>query len=329
MAFPDQSANLTLFQNQIDEYAGQVDSQFAKSSFMRSYYNVRSILGTNTLVNSRMGETTLQKLVAGQRPESTVTKFGTVSVTVDTTIIAREQLPMLNEFQTHIDTRMQLGRDQGKKIAKFFDTAFLIMGIKAAGGSGVSAGLQAGTAAPTPTGGGDYNGAFKAGKAYKLASAGDEVDAAKLYKGFKDIITKMEEEDVDTDELVIFVRPAQYSALIENDFLIDTDFSAGNGDRAHNTFRFMLGVRVVKTNRIPQGAAVTDHLLGSAYNTTVAENKCVGLVMHPKSLLAGETIPLQHEVWFNKEEKMHFIDSWLAFGVAVDRADVTGAIYAA
>jgi hypothetical protein len=51
--------------------------------------------------------------------------------------------------------------------------------------------------------------------------------------------------------------------------------------------------------------------------------------MHPKSLLVGETIPLQSKVWFNDEEKMWFIDSWLAFGVAVNRSDVCGAVFIA
>lgn len=327
MAFPDQSTKLSEFKDHIDQYGGAVDSQFAKSSIMREFFSVNQITGTDTLVNSRVGRTTLQALKAGQRPEATVTHFGTVSVKVDTVVIARDERAMLNEFQTRINARMELGKDHGKEIAKFFDQAFLIMGIKGAGYS-ATAGLQTGTAAPTANGGASYNGAFGAGKVYKLANANDEKDAADLYKAFEEIIMKMEEEDIDVEDLVIFVRPAQYSALIKNDFLIDTRFSSRNGDRADNVFKSMLGVRVIKTNRIP-AAAISGHLLGAAYDVSDNDAKCVGLVMHPKSLLVGESIPLQSKVWFNDEEKLWFIDSWLAFGVAVNRPDVCGAVYKA
>lgn len=327
MAFEDQSTKLSEFKDQIDQYGGSVDSQFAHSSIMRQFFSINQITGTNTLVNERVGRTSLKALVPGVRPDADVTNFGKVAVSVDTVILARNQRSMLNEFQTHINARMELGQDHGKEIAKFFDEAFLIMGVKGAGYS-ATAGLQTGTAAPTANGGATFGGAFGAGKAYKLANANDETDAADLYAAFEAIIMQMEEEDIDVEDLVIFVRPKQYSALIKNDFLIDTDFSSGNGDRAMNTFKSMLGVRVIKTNRIP-AAVNAAHLLGSGYNVSADEAKCVGLVMHPKSLLVGETIPLQSKVWFNDEEKMWFIDSWLAFGVAVNRADVCGAVYKA
>lgn len=325
MAFEDQSAALSEFKDQIDQYGGMVDSQFAKSSIMREFFTVNQITGTDTLVNSRVGRTSLKALVAGVRPSADKTNFGKVAVTVDTVVLARDERAMLNEFQTHINARTELGMDHGKEIAKFFDEAFLIMGIKAAG-ENASAGLQTGTAAPTANGGGSYNGAFGAGKVYNLAAANDELDAADLYAAFEAIVNQMEEEDIDIEDLVIFVRPKQYQALIKNDFLIDTDFSSGNGDRAKQIFKYMLGIRVIKTNRIP-AVANAAHLLGSDYNVSATEANCVGLVMHPKSLLVGETIPLQSKVWFNDEEKLWFIDSWLAFGVAVNRSDVSGAVY--
>ena len=325
MGYPTDSTNLSEFADMIDQYGGSVDSQFAKTSRMREFFAINNITGTDTLVNSRVGKTTLKALVPGVRPDAASTKFGTVAVTVDTVILARDSRSMLNEFQTHINARMELGIDHGKEIGKFFDEAFLIQGIKAAGYS-ASAGLQEGTAAPTANGGDSYGGSFLAGKSYKLAAPADELDAADMYAAFEAITQLMEEEDQDLDDMIIFVRPAQYNALIKNDFLVDTDFAAGNGDRPTNTFKTMLNVRVVKTNRIPN-AVNASHMLGSAYNVSADEAKCVGLIMSPKSLLAGETIPLQSKVWFDDLEKSWFIDSWLAFGVAPNRADTTGAVY--
>jgi len=39
----------------IEQYAGAVDSQFAKSSMMRQFFNIQSIRGTDTKIVRRVG----------------------------------------------------------------------------------------------------------------------------------------------------------------------------------------------------------------------------------------------------------------------------------
>ena len=186
MSLPTDSSHLSdlSVDLMIEEYGGFVDSQFAKSSIMRSYANVRMVRGTDTLVNNRVGKTTLKKVTPGVRPDADSTNFGKVSVTVDTVIIARDNRSLLNDFQTHFDARMELGKDHGKEIGKFFDEAFIIQGIKGAGQS-------------APTG---LNGAIGAGKSTTLASAGDEDDPDKLEDAIAGIIVDMEEEDIPVDK---------------------------------------------------------------------------------------------------------------------------------
>ncbi len=316
MTLPTDSSHLSDVDTSllIDEYGGEVESQFAKSSIMRQFAKIRPVRGTDTIVNNRAGRTQLNAIVPGVRPEAHATNFGKVALTVDTVILARDNRSMLNEFQTHFDARMELAQDHGKEIGKFFDEAFIIQTIK---GSHQSA----------PSG---LNGAIGAGKAVEFAAANDEYDPDKLEAAISDIITQMEEEDVPVEELVVFVRPALYQVLKNNDKLLSRDFAAGNGDFAKGIVYEINGARIVKTARIPT-AAITNHKLSNAnnsnaYNLTAAEADAVAVIMHPKSLLAGETIPLTSDVWFNREEKQWFIDSFLAFGVTVNRPDVCGTV---
>lgn len=298
----------------LDQYAGEVESQFAKASFMRQYANVRAVRGTDTLVNNRAGRTTLKALTPGVRPDADATSFGKVQVTVDTVILARDNRSMLNELQSHFDARMELAADHGKEIGKFFDQAFIIQAIK---GSNASA----------PTG---LNNAIGAGKNTDLDAPGDELDPDKLEAAIEDILQSMQEEDIDTSECVILVKPAQFRTLRNNDKLMHRDYSASNGDFAMGTLYEMAGSRVIMTNRIPT-AAITGHLLSNAgnsdaYDVDATEAKTVAVILHPKSLLAGETIPLTSDIWFNREEKQWFIDSFLAFGVTTNRPDVCGSV---
>lgn len=298
----------------IEQYAGAVDSQFAKSSVMRGIFPVNPIRNTDTSIVRRVGRTEIKALQAGVRPEASKTNFGRTAVTVDTVILARDNRSMLNEFQTDFNARAELGKDHGKELGKFFDEAFLIQGIK---GAGLSA----------PAG---LNGAIGAGKVETLASAGDEEDPDLLYAKIARIIVRMQEEDIDTEECVIFVRPTQHEVLLNNDKLVSRDFSEGNGNFALGKVMTMMGSPIMPTARIPQ-AAITAHPLsnpdnGNAYDLTAAQATATAVILHPWSLLAGETIPLQSDVFFDKVERQWFIDSFMAFGVSNRRPDVCGVV---
>jgi hypothetical protein len=303
----------------IEEYGGEVESQFKASSIMRQYAKIRPVRGTDTIVNNRVGRTTLKKLTPGVRPDADSTPFGKVTLTVDTVVLARDTRSMLNEFQTHFDARMEIGQDHGKEIGFFFDQAFIIMTLKGAAASAPV--LGDGTAAKQSIG---------AGKIVNLSAAGDEDDPDKLAAAIISIIVQMEEAEIPTNELVVMVRPTKYQTLLNNNKLTSREYSAGNGDVAKGVIYEINGVRIVKTARIPE-AAIVGHFLSNtsnanAYDVSATDAKAVAVIMHPKSLLAGETIPLTSDVWFNKEEKAWFIDSFLAFGVSVNRPDVCGVV---
>lgn len=299
----------------IEQFTGMVEKQFAKSSIMREYANIRAVKNTDTLINRRLGKTTLTKVTAGVRPDATSTKHGRVSVTVDTIILARDNQDLLNDFQSDFSVRSELAEDQGKELGKFFDEAFIIQAIK-------------GSLQTAPTG---LNGSIGAGKNVELAAANDEADSDKLEDAIAGLLVDMQEEDIDTEECVIFVRPTEYRTLYKNDKLVDKDFSSENGDFANGKIMTLAGSRIVKTARIPT-AAITGHKLsnaqnGDAYDVSDTEADAVAVILHPRSLLAGETIPLTSKIHYSKVELQYFIDSYMAFGVTVNRPDVCGAVF--
>ena len=306
----------------IEQYGGEVESQFKKSSMMRNFVKVRPVRNTDTITNNRVGRTTLKALVPGVRPAADPTPFGKVQLTVDTVVLARDNRSMLNEFQTHFDARMELAQDHGKELGFFFDQAFLIMTIK--GALAPAPVLGDGTASKQSIG---------AGKNRTLSVAGDENDPDKLEAAIAAIVTDMEEEEIPVEELVLFVRPKMYKVLANSNKLVNRDYSEGNGNFGKMMVQECAGVRIVKTARIPN-LPITNHFLsnaqnGNAYDINATQAKAVAVIMHPKSLFAGETIPLTSDMWFNREEKQWFIDSFLAFGVTVNRPDCCGAVFRA
>ena len=46
----------------------------------------------------------------------------------------------------------------------------------------------------------------------------------------------------------------------------------------------------------------------------------------PRAVLAGSTIPVQSKIFFDDLSKLWFIDSWMAFGAGVNRAEYAGVL---
>lgn len=307
----------------IEEYGGEVESQIVKTSVMKQFINMKPVRGTDTITNDRIGSTSLQAVSPGLRPAPGVAEFDNVSVKVDTIILARNNVHLLDDFQAHYNVRAELGQDHGKIIGRFFDEAILIQGVKAA--SIVKGDGTLGTT-KLPEG-------WKGGVQIDLAAAGDELDPDKFQRAIEDLCQGIEENDVDIEGAVLFVAPAQYYTLLRNDKLINSDFSDGNGNYANGMVMKSCGIPVFKTNRLPQEAVVGHELSNagnnSAYDVSAEEAKVKGLLIMPKALLAGETIPLTSKVYYSDIELQWFIDSYLAFGATPNRAEHAGVINAA
>ena len=243
--------------------------------------------------------------------------------------------------------------EHGMEIGKFFDEAFLVQGIKA---SQITVRTPVKDASGAITGTADSGGfaeivytdraaagdlaavsaqaltlakfrtapeGFKGATAVILDSVDDELDSVALELAIQDMCQNIEEKDVDVENGVILLRPAQYYTLLRNSLLLDKDFSTSNGDYAQGKILASNGVRIQKTNRFPTEINVdgtNDHYLsnagnGLAYNVTATDLEAMAVLLMPKALLAGETIPLTSKVYYVDQEFQWFIDSYLSFGV--------------
>ena len=320
----------------IEQYGGEVEHRILKDSFMRQFFKFKTVRGTDTITNDRIGSSSLQKVARGIRPTDSAPTFDNISIKVDTIVLARTNEFVLDSFLSHIDTRKEIGVEHGKEIGKFFDESFLVQGIKACQVTNVDpAGVTlGGWQGETPTNivRTAPNG-FQGGTCQVLGGAGDELDPDLLELAIQDLCQKIEEKDVDIAEAVLLVRPAQYYALLRNDKLISRDFSSMNGDYAKGDVLESCGIRIQKTNRFPKATDVgVTHFLsnagnGNAYDVTANDEKCVVCLLMPKALLAGETIPLTSDVYFDKKEMQWFIDSYLSFAVTPNRAEMAGGIF--
>ena len=300
----------------IEEFTGMVEGTINRKSILADHIPVRQVKGTATFTNHAVGKSTLQKVVPGVALDGIKSDFSKNQVTVDTTIAAREFFPILDVFQTQMDTRREVATEQGKEIAKFKDQAFLIQAIKAArlAESAYSAG-----AAGKPAG-------HSGGSRTTVATLADAQDPAKLYAALTDTLVKMEQKDVDprSDDVVIVVRPQFYNTLIQAEQLVNTQYVTATGNKVNDGWVLKTaGVPVFSSNNLPN-SNITGHFLSNAFNNNAYDgdfSKTVAAIFSPRAIMAGETIPVTSDVFFDKLMLSWCVHSYLAFAVGPNRAE--------
>ena len=306
----------------IEEFTGLVEGTIERRSVMQGMIPVRRIQGTDTFTNRAVGESTLQKVVPGAQLDATRSDFAKNSVTVDTVVAARDSFALLDVFLTNIDVRREVAVEQGKKIAKFWDQAFFIQAAKAAL---LTQSSFAGGVAGKPAG-------HFGGSQETLTTASDLQDPARLYAALARLLVKFESKDVDprNDDLMIVVKPAEYYTLIQAEQLVNTEYVTAAGNKVNDAWVLKTyGVPVFSSNNLPAGLNITGHLLSNTGNGNAYDGdftKLGALAFSPRAIMAGEAIPLESDIFYDKLFKSWFVDSHLSFAVGPNRAEFAGAI---
>lgn len=301
----------------IEEFTGLVEGTIARLSVLAPRVNLKPLRGTSIMRNDAVGKSTLQKITPGQPIDGTTNKFGKATLTVDTTLIARAVLPLLETFQTQYDSRAEIAGEHGKEMAKQFDQAMFIQAIKAgqltANRFGLTAAGHTGASQVTFTG------------------ASDHLDPAILYSKIVDLLTAMRLKDVDPimDGVVIGVSPVEFATLSMNELLINSEYKTSEGTSIPQMLLKAHGVAVIQSNNFVGGQNIVGNLLSNSDNSNAYDGdftKVAAVAFAPKALMAAETIGLTSDVFFDKLTKNWFVDAWRAYGVSPSVAAFAGVI---
>lgn len=303
----------TPFDLAVAEFSGVVEGTIARKSVMQGWIPVQPVRGTNVINNYGVGEAQIGVVEPGKIPDGQVSNQDKIALTIDTLVYSRHFMPLIDTFVQNYDMRQKLADEQGKKIAKFYDQSFLIQAAKI------------GTAANskfTKLQGKGHSG----GSQVTLGAALDRKDPAKLEKALIDLLVKFEQKDVDPrmDDLMIVLSPADYYTMLQAEKFININYVTAAGTKIDNQLALKAyGVPVISSNNLPS-TNIASHELGADY--TGDFSKLVATVLSPRALLAGELIPLESDVFYDKMSKQWVVDSHLSYGVTGSRAEYAGAI---
>lgn len=305
----------------IEEFTGIVEHTIKRKQVLAPFIPMRTVRGTNTLTNYAVGQTELGKVTAGQEPDVTAgPDISRNTLVVDTHVYARNAIALLEVFQSTIDIRREIAIEHGEKLSKFTDQSFFIQAVKAARAADSS--YSGGTSGKP--------GGFSGGNVETLAASADATDGTKMYKAISNLFAKMETKDVqpNTDNFVLALTPQAFYAMLDAEQIINGTYITSDGASVSGMVFKAFGVPVVKSNNIPT-TQISNHLLSNGANGNAYDGDFRGVVavlLSPKALMAGETIPLTSDLFYDKLRKSWYIDSDRSFGVAPNRNEYAGVV---
>jgi len=322
----------------IERFSGRVDEIYQKEALAPGMWSMIPLIGTDTLSNAAMGQPTLSKVVAGVEPTPGEIEVGKMIVQVRQPIIAKIITGMLAEVQDHLSIGSRTPMNFAKKIAKHEDILLLLQCIKASL-------YEHTTIEPTQiaVSGKGTAGILAQGSTVTLATANDEKDADKLEIAITTMHQALSELDLDPmADGYAFMRPEQYFTLLKSDKLINSDYSAGNGDFANAMVSKVSGLPIRMTNRILNTAdtfssnRTADSIAklyavsgDTHYETSATEAKCKVIYATSDTIMVAQAIPLTNEVFWDQKTLSWYIQSYEAIGAAPNRTDMCGAVFAA
>ena len=93
----------------IEEYHNEVLAVLERQSVFKPVVPFTPLKGTSILRIEGVGSSTLQKITPGETPDGTSVEWGKTNLVVDTPLLARTALPMLDAFQMSRDKRVEIG----------------------------------------------------------------------------------------------------------------------------------------------------------------------------------------------------------------------------
>ncbi|UJH95877.1 major capsid protein [Pantoea phage Nufs112] len=316
----------------IEKFDGQVKRAYKEKLNMKSYFDIRTVNGTNSISNKYLGTTGVQALAPGADVKGQATAVDKNQLVIDTAVIARNIVGVLADVQDDIMIKGKLAEEQVDALSYLEDRMLLQQVIYSA-----IKNTKAKRTNPRVPGHG-----FSIDVKVKLDTM--EVPNA-VMAAVEYVIEQMMTQDVPVERMTIAMPWKYFNILRDAERIINATYNTSQRITVRGFVLTSYNIPVVPTNQMPDrdrdhrdvdGNVATNHLLsnggnGNRYNVinTGADSmdkNIVAVIFGTEALLAGRSIDLQGKIWFNDSNKSWYIDSWMAEGAIPDRWEQAGVV---
>lgn len=308
----------------IEKFDGQVKRAYKEKLGMMNYFDLKEVQGTNSVSNKYMGTVQVQGLAPGKAVKGTSAEFDKNQLVIDTTVIARNNVALLADVQDDIQAKGKLAEEQVDAMS-YLEDRMLIQQVV----FGAITNTKAKRTKPRVRGHG-----FSIDVKIKADTTlySNAVMAAIEYA-----LEQQVEQNTPLEKFAAMMPWRYFNILRDAERIVNATYVTAAGVTVNGFVLKSYNLPIIPTNQFPNkdrdhldvdGKVQEHHLLSNPSNNNrydvIAEgdddmSKAVAVLFGTESLMVGRSISLQGKIWFNDDNKVYYIDSWMSEGAIPDR----------
>jgi hypothetical protein len=197
------------------------------------------------------------------------------TIAIDSQLIADTFIANIDEAMNHYDVRSIYSFELGQALARTADKQLLQLCVLAARAAANISGGDGGS---------------------QLTAAGYDTTADTLVQGIYDAAQALDEKHVPEDGRVCVVRPKHYNLIVQSSKAINRDWnnpSGSNGTFANGKVLDIAGVKILKSNHLPNSVIGADSGANNTYSGTFTDT--VAVVFHKSAVGTVKLLDLAME----------------------------------
>lgn len=315
----------------IEKFDGQVKLAYKEMVNMMRYFDLKEVVGTNSVSNKYMGTTQVQGLAPGADVKGTAVAFDKNQLVIDTVVIARNNVGILADVQDDINTKGKLAVDQVEQLGMMEDR-MLIQQIA----YGAIKNTKAKRTKPRVRGHG-----FSID--VKVKEETMEYPNA-VQASLEAVLEAMVKQNVPIQKIACIMDWTYFNTLRDAERIVNATYNTASGTTISGFVLKSYNMPIIPTNQTPNkdrdqqdldGNTTDHHLLSNANNGYRYDvlatgddrmDKVVAVLFGSEGLMVGRSISLQGKIWMNDNNKTWYIDSWMSEGAIPDRWEHLGIV---
>lgn len=292
-------------------FSGEVMASFNANTVMKDRVRTRNISSGKSAQFPAIGKTVAAYHTPGAEINGTAIKHNEKIITIDDLLISSAFIANIDEAKNHYDVRSEYSTQLGQALAQTYDRNLLSMAIK--------------DCATPPTAIADQ------GTSEQIVQAGvlNMATAANVSTFVGQIYTaaqKLDEKNVPKEDRFVFVSPAAYYGMVQNDKIVNRDFGGTNGVYSDGTVINVAGMQVIMTNNL-----AVNHTSGGTVDTAankygVNASAYLAIVMQKGALGSVELLSMASESEYDIRRQGTLMVSKMATGHGTLRPECMVAI---
>lgn len=300
----------------IEKFTGKVKEQYIKQENLLRFFDVQEVTGTNMVSEKFMGDTQIQVLSPGQDPEATGTDQDKNALVIDTTVISRNAVAMFHDIQNDIDGyQSKLSMNQSKQLSRLEDEMVVQQLIYSA----QSNTLEKRTNPRVPGHGFSYQISIS-----ETQASDPENLQASIELAVENMLTGADGGDgVDLTDLYVMMPWPEFNVLRDAERIVNANYRDFAGETVNGFTLKSYNLPIIPSNRFPRNvggsvqsrtSTLSNATNGQRYTASLDQASARAVIFKPEALLAGKTIEMQGDIFWDKRSKSWFVDTFMAEG---------------